>query len=496
MVKNFALKTSFLLTMLVCIATAHAWSLQSIKEFCNNCITSSVTSWHNSSLATKAFVLGSSALAAGVGYLYYKNYQQKASTEEKRLSDLEEIYKPRKENPFKENPLECQEHSWMSWDQLQKNIQQFIAHEQNYITKQQWLQNNNPFKKYWLQYFNPFQKEDSVAFKPFVQKYILPAGSKIAFFGDLHGNIHGLIRILCYLKEQQFIDDHLRIIDPTFYIAFLGDYVDRGTYGAEVIYTLLQLKLKNPNHVFLVRGNHEDTDLNAKYGFSQELLKKFGQNNFDCIYRIYDYMPAALYLGIKNKETIEYIQCCHGGLELGYNPKEFLASSVSHHAITRVNRQTEYEYKKHTKIRKCITINENITAEEICDFIPTTPTSPHPLGLMWTDFDVDNRGTRSTLGRGICYGQDLTEALLENHSDEQHKIVAVFRAHQHNGTMLEKLKEAHGMVDLYDGLVYTFLSVPVAGTGFENDSIGILHINDSYKLSRLEHRVIPINTTI
>lgn len=195
---------------------------------------------------------------------------------------------------YQENALEYPKSSWISWQQLQRCTQQFIADEQHRLSK-----------KHWLQQYNPFTRH--LAFTPFVQKYILPVGSKVAFFGDLHGNIHGLIRILQYLKEQRFIDDNLCIIDPTFHIVFLGDYTDRGNFGAEVIYTLLQLKHNNPNNVFLVRGNHEDADLNAYYGFSQELSKKFGvaKNELDCIYRIYDYMPAALYLGIKNQHATE-----------------------------------------------------------------------------------------------------------------------------------------------------------------------------------------------
>ena len=51
------------------------------------------------------------------------------------------------------------------------------------------------------------------------------------------------------------IDDNFVLIPENLYMIFLGDYVDRGQFGAEVLYTILRLKLANPDHVFMVRGN-------------------------------------------------------------------------------------------------------------------------------------------------------------------------------------------------------------------------------------------------
>jgi hypothetical protein len=38
----------------------------------------------------------------------------------------------------------------------------------------------------------------------------------------------------------------------------------------QVITTLFCLKLQHPNRVFLVRGNHEDSDVNEHFGFKTE----------------------------------------------------------------------------------------------------------------------------------------------------------------------------------------------------------------------------------
>lgn len=56
---------------------------------------------------------------------------------------------------------------------------------------------------------------------------------------------------------------------------FNGDYVDRGKKGFEVLLLLLSLHLAFPNTVFLNRGNHEDSVMNMRYGFSREVEAKY-----------------------------------------------------------------------------------------------------------------------------------------------------------------------------------------------------------------------------
>ena len=50
---------------------------------------------------------------------------------------------------------------------------------------------------------------------------------------------------------------------------FLGDYVDRGQYSCEVMLLLMMLKLAAPEHMFLLRGNHECETVSTHFGFKE-----------------------------------------------------------------------------------------------------------------------------------------------------------------------------------------------------------------------------------
>lgn len=89
---------------------------------------------------------------------------------------------------------------------------------------------------------------------------------------------------------------------------FLGDYVDRGRYSVETITLLICLKIRYPNRVTLVRGNHESRGITQTYGFSLECKSKYGTLN---VWKYFTDLFDYLVLGVVIDDTI---LCVHGGL--------------------------------------------------------------------------------------------------------------------------------------------------------------------------------------
>jgi hypothetical protein len=152
-------------------------------------------------------------------------------------------------------------------------------------------------------------------FTPYVQKIQIPTGARVYTWGDLHGGFHSLVNMLSKLFEEKIIDENFLIIDPKCYLMFLGDFVDRGLFGPEILYFLLRLKNANPDQVILVRGNHEDPSMNNKCGFTDELRIKMGENYTEIAKMIsgfYNLLPLA-------NEINRQVLCCHGCLDHCYD---------------------------------------------------------------------------------------------------------------------------------------------------------------------------------
>lgn len=273
-------------------------------------------------------------------------------------------------------------------------------------------------------------KPPEIPFEPFAQKLTLPAADRVFLMGDLHGDIRSLMFVLGRLQERKWLDG-FAVVEPGLHLIFLGDYTDRGQFGVEVIYTLLRLKEANPGRVHLVRGNHEDLSLVARYGFLAEGQAKFGAAfNSARILRAYDFLPVVLYLGSGN----DYVQLCHGGLEPGYDPAALLAAPGPHqYQLLGTLRQATF-LKAHPDWLAGDSAAAAAAARDLQDFTPTAPTQPTVVGFMWNDFTVfsDEPAFLWNPERAFVYGQPAIQGLLKQASRGGPQVHAVIRAHQHS----------------------------------------------------------------
>ena len=192
----------------------------------------------------------------------------------------------------------------------------------------------------------------------------------ITICGDIHGQFDDLTEL--FVKGGKC---------PETNYLFMGDFVDRGFNSVETFLLLLALKVRYPDRITLIRGNHETRQITQVYGFYDECMRKYGSINvWRYCTEIFDYLPISAIID-------EKIFCIHGGLSPTIDTID---------EIRNIDRKQEVPHDG-----------------AMCD-------------LLWSDPDQDQKGFGiSPRGAGYLFGEDVV-----NTFEEINKIDLIARAHQ------------------------------------------------------------------
>ncbi|BFG03670.1 serine/threonine-protein phosphatase PP1-like [Drosophila madeirensis] len=197
----------------------------------------------------------------------------------------------------------------------------------------------------------------------------LRVDAPVCVVGDLHGQFEDLLRILHnsgHPPQQRYL--------------FLGDYVDRGHNSVETITLLFCYKLCYPEHIFMLRGNHESAVLNRVYGFFDECKRRYTIKLWKTFVDCYNCMPVAAIVSGR-------VFCCHGGLSPHLRTIE---------QINQLPRPTEIPHQG-----------------LLCD-------------LLWSDPHLKSYGwTQNKRGVSVSFGRDTVERFLVRNDFD-----LICRAHQ------------------------------------------------------------------
>jgi len=201
------------------------------------------------------------------------------------------------------------------------------------------------------------------------EKNVLQICPPVTVCGDIHGQFYDL-------KELFKIGDDC----PETNYLFMGDFVDRGFYSVETFLYLLLLKVRYPDRINLIRGNHESRQITQVYGFYDECLRKFGSVN---VWRyctdIFDYLALAAVID-------DQLFAVHGGL----SP-----------TIDRVDKIEEIERRQEV------------------------PHEGAMSDLMWSDPEEIEGWGVSPRGAGFLFGSSATQKW-----NEANNLKCILRAHQ------------------------------------------------------------------
>ncbi|KAG2016189.1 serine/threonine-protein phosphatase PP2A catalytic subunit [Coprinopsis cinerea AmutBmut pab1-1] len=199
---------------------------------------------------------------------------------------------------------------------------------------------------------------------------VVHVSAPVTVVGDIHGQFYDLIeifRIGGYAPHTNYL--------------FLGDYVDRGLFSVETISLLTCLKLRYPDRVQLIRGNHESRAVTQTYGFYSECVRKYNSSHVWTYFTdMFDFLTLSVVID-------NQIFCVHGGL------------SPSIHSIDQI---------------------------KVVDRFREIPHEGPMADLVWSDPDPEKEDFAiSPRGAGYTFGAGVVHKFLQ-----QNQMSHILRAHQ------------------------------------------------------------------
>ncbi len=290
---------------------------------------------------------------------------------------------------------------------------------------------------------------------PHARKLLVNPGDEIYFVGDIHGSIGTLARLMWIWRGMGLLDANFKIPNGK-YLVFLGDYADYGKEGIAVIHTLINLKLNNWNNMILLRGNHESAAMSLTKGFFNELVANYGLDKGKEILMANDKMsynkgffnilPNVLYIGLDNQHP--FIQCCHGGIEPGFNPRPFLESNATFCDLTDTFNNYQFDDTimsiiepdsvKRDSLKTSLYQRMQNPQKPVLISGITDPQNPSQKqyryitaansGFQWSDMVTNAQfGFNEFRGGGFVANKELMSQI-----GQACKICAYIRGHQHN----------------------------------------------------------------
>jgi hypothetical protein len=210
-------------------------------------------------------------------------------------------------------------------------------------------------------------------------------------------------------------------------------------------------------------------------------------------------LPLALYLGSENpvQKKSSFTQINHGGIEIGYNPRQLLAmpakSGFEKILDVNINRIRNYE--------ALITRNASLKNNGFENWLYNLQHDDEPFGLQWSDF-VLSEEYNFTLHdeKRIAFPKAFTQAILESYSSDSYEVCGFARGHQHtaetlphildhnnkNKGVLQFWKPKNATRALWQNHVTTFNVTPDTEYGlydkfkFNFDTVGILTVGNQF----------------